>query len=50
MWIITLFKGQRIQMFEYDTKKEAMFNFSKISGCKVLTQVIYYNDPVINYK
>jgi hypothetical protein len=31
-------------MFEFETEKEAKATFERMQGCKILTQVIYFND------
>ncbi len=31
-------------MFEFDTEKEAREAFGNIQGCKILSEVIYFND------
>lgn len=31
-------------MFEFDTEKEAKEAFKKMQGCKILTEIIYFND------
>lgn len=47
MWIITVYsKGNNISMFEYNSEKEAKEAFSNVSGCKILSEVIYFNDQV----
>ncbi|MGJ7919793.1 hypothetical protein [Neobacillus sp. LXY-4] len=45
MWVITVYSKDQTKMFEFDTEKEAREAFKQISGCKFLTQVIYFNDP-----
>ncbi|WP_408009982.1 hypothetical protein ACJROX_06735 [Pseudalkalibacillus sp. A8] len=42
MWIITVHSNNNIKMFEFYSKKEAKEKFTKIKGCKILTEVIYY--------
>jgi hypothetical protein len=45
MWIITVFsKGNNISMFEFNSEKEAKEAFKNVSGCKILSEVIYFND------
>ena len=44
MWIITVHAKNSIKMFEYDTEKEARSKFERIQGCKILSEVIYFND------
>ena len=45
MWVITVYSKQNNTMFEFDTEEEARADFEKIKGYKVLTEVVYYNDP-----
>ena len=44
MWIITVYSEKNIQMFEFDNQEEARETYNSIKGCKVISQVIYYND------
>ena len=44
MWVITVYKNNDIQMYEFDNQEEAKESFKKIKGSKVLSEVIYYND------
>lgn len=44
MWIITVYSKNNLNMFEFDTEKEAKEAFKKIQGCKILTELIYFND------
>ena len=45
MWIITVYsKGNTISMFEFNSEKDAREVFNKVSGCKILSEVIYFND------
>ncbi|MEJ9231359.1 hypothetical protein LAV79_18110 [Peribacillus butanolivorans] len=44
MWIITVHAKNSIKMFEYDNEKEARAKFERIQGCKILSEVIYFND------
>ncbi|MEH7493519.1 hypothetical protein [Neobacillus niacini] len=45
MWIITVYsKGNNISMFEFNSEKEAREAFKNVSGCKILSEVIYFND------
>ncbi|WP_197089671.1 hypothetical protein [Bacillus sp. SA1-12] len=46
MWIITLYSQSNISMFEFASEKEAREAFNRIRGCKILSQIIYYNDPL----
>ncbi|MDR7002078.1 hypothetical protein [Neobacillus niacini] len=45
MWIITVYEKENTKMFEFDSEELARETFKKISGCKILTEVIYFNDP-----
>ncbi|MFB3159839.1 hypothetical protein P5G62_014345 [Neobacillus sp. 179-C4.2 HS] len=48
MWIITVYsKGNNISMFEFNSEKEAREAFKNVSGCKILSEVIYFNDQVV---
>ncbi|MBO1000334.1 hypothetical protein IOC57_21670 [Bacillus sp. SD075] len=44
MWIITIHSINSIKMFEFTTEKEAREKFEEIEGCKILSEVIYFND------
>lgn len=45
MWIITVYsKGNNISMFEFDSEKEAKEALKNVSGFKILSEVIYFND------
>ncbi|MBN8251362.1 hypothetical protein LZP85_08145 [Priestia flexa] len=44
MWIITVYAKDETRMFEYDTENQAREAFSKLKGCKVLSEVVYFND------
>jgi hypothetical protein len=45
MWIITQYIDSNITMFEFETEKEAREALKNLKGCKILSEVIYYNDP-----
>ena len=48
MWIITVYsKGNNISMFEFYSEKEAKEAFKNVSGCKILSEVIYFNDQIV---
>lgn len=48
MWVITVYsKGNNISMFEFNSEKEAKEAFKNVSGCKILSEVIYFNDQVM---
>jgi hypothetical protein len=43
MWIITVFSDDRCsKIYEFDTEKEARETFKVIRGCKILTEMIYF--------
>jgi hypothetical protein len=45
MWIITVYsKGNSISMFEFNSEKDAREAFKVVPGCKILSEVIYFND------
>lgn len=44
MWVLTLYSHDNIKMYEFESKEEAREEFDKMSGCKVLSEVIYYTD------
>ena len=48
MWVITVHLKEETKMYEFETEKEAREVFEKIRGCKILSEVIYYNDPCFN--
>ncbi|WHY00144.1 hypothetical protein [Neobacillus sp. DY30] len=45
MWIITLYLKGNIKMFEFDKKEDATEAFKNIQGAKILTEIVYFNDP-----
>ncbi|MED4267402.1 hypothetical protein [Priestia megaterium] len=44
MWVITVHSKNNIKIFEFDTEKEAKEAFREIQGCKILTEIIYFNE------
>jgi hypothetical protein len=44
MWVITVYSEKSIQMFEFENQEEARATYKSITGCKFLSEVIYYND------
>ncbi|MGE6719332.1 hypothetical protein ACQKGD_18410 [Peribacillus frigoritolerans] len=44
MWIINIHSKKGIKMFEFSTEKEARERFEVMEGCKILSEVIYFND------
>jgi hypothetical protein len=47
MWIITVYLKGNTKMFEFDTEWEAREALKDIQGCKILSQVVYFNDQHI---
>jgi ArsR family metal-binding transcriptional regulator len=48
VWIITVYsKGNNISMFEFNSEKEAKEAFKNVLGCKILSEVIYFNDQLV---
>ena len=46
MWVITRYAKVKIFMYECNTETEARELLKNIEGNKILSEVIYYNDPV----
>ncbi|WP_428908131.1 hypothetical protein [Niallia sp. Krafla_26] len=44
MWILTVYQGDSITMYEFEDEKEARESFEKYKGTKILSQLIHYND------
>jgi hypothetical protein len=44
MWIITVYSKKKHTMYEFKTEKEARDAFQNIKGCKILSEIIYFND------
>ncbi|MBK5446830.1 MULTISPECIES: hypothetical protein [unclassified Peribacillus] len=45
MWVITVFLKGNIKIFEFDTEKEAKALFKNMKGTKILSEIVYFNDP-----
>jgi hypothetical protein len=45
MWVITMYQGKDIKMFEFDTETEAREAFQDMVGVKFLTEEINFHDP-----
>jgi hypothetical protein len=43
VWIITVHSKKNINMFEFDTEKEAKEAYEKIQGYKILTEMVFYD-------
>jgi len=49
MWVITVYSNSNnITMLEFEAEMEAREVYKKIYGCKVLTEVIYFNDTNVS--
>ncbi|MFP7296232.1 hypothetical protein [Neobacillus niacini] len=44
MWVITHYSNSNIKLFEFDTVEEAKEAYKNIEGCKILSEIVYYND------
>ncbi|QIZ09234.1 hypothetical protein HFZ78_23105 [Priestia megaterium] len=47
MWVITVYSKENTSMFEFDKEKEAREAFKNIQGCKILSEVVYFNDHYV---
>lgn len=45
MWIITVFLKQNVKMYEFNTEEEAREAFKNMNGYKILSEILYYQDP-----
>ncbi|MDP4084466.1 MAG: hypothetical protein Q8934_07590 [Bacillota bacterium] len=45
MWVITRYLDLTISMFEFETEEEAREALKNMKGTKILTEVVYFNDP-----
>lgn len=46
MWIITVYSNEKgITMYEFDTEKEAREAIKDVKGYKILSEIIYLNEP-----
>ena len=45
MWIITVYSKENTTLFEFDTEEEARNAFKKMTGNKILSEIVYFNDP-----
>lgn len=46
VWVLTLYSHDGIKMYEFESKEEALRESGKLSGYKVLTELIYLSDFV----
>lgn len=45
MWVITVYtKEKSVIMYEFNTEQEARAAFENIKGCKIISEVVYFND------
>ncbi|MGM0878044.1 MAG: hypothetical protein ACQEWV_25845 [Bacillota bacterium] len=47
MWVITVYSKENTTMFEFNTENEAREAFENIQGCKILSEVVYFNDHYV---
>jgi len=47
MWVITMYTQNNVKMFEFATEREARDALRNMEGKLILTEVIYFNDPVL---
>lgn len=45
MWIITRYLDSNISQFEFETEEEAREALKNMKGSKILSEVVYFNDP-----
>jgi hypothetical protein len=45
VWVITLYLNENLKMYEFNTEEEAKEAFRNIKGDKILSEIVYYNDP-----
>jgi hypothetical protein len=50
MWIITRYLDSNISMFEYETEDAAREALKYMEGSKILSEVVYFNDPCFQQK
>ena len=49
MWVITVYSNSNnIRMLEFEAEMEAREVYKNTSGCKVLTEVVYFNDTNVS--
>jgi ArsR family metal-binding transcriptional regulator len=46
MWVITIYLNGNIKMFEFDKEEEANEAFKNIQVIKVISKIVYFNDPI----
>ncbi|MED4225904.1 hypothetical protein [Neobacillus cucumis] len=46
MWVITHYTNLNITMYEYNTEKEAKEALKDLKGYKILSHIVYFNDPI----
>jgi hypothetical protein len=47
MWIITHYLDSNITMFEFETEREAKEAFQNMQGCKILSEIVYFNESLL---
>ncbi|KAA9016991.1 hypothetical protein [Niallia endozanthoxylica] len=46
MWVITVFAGQNVTMYEFESENEARERIQSLEGYTVLSNVVYYNEKL----
>jgi ArsR family metal-binding transcriptional regulator len=49
MWVITVYLNKKITMFEFDTEEEAREAFKSINCYKIISEIVYFNDPSLYF-
>ncbi|MEC1739823.1 hypothetical protein [Schinkia azotoformans] len=44
MWVIVAYSKSGITMYEFDSEQEAREKLREIQGCKILSEIAYFND------
>ncbi|WP_129730137.1 hypothetical protein [Ectobacillus funiculus] len=47
MWVITVYSKENTTLFEFDTEEEARNAFKEMIGNKILSEIVYFNDPCV---
>ncbi|KKB33298.1 hypothetical protein [Bacillus thermotolerans] len=40
MWIVTVYSGKNMTMYEFDKEKEARETYAKLQGYKIISQMV----------
>ncbi|WP_342047873.1 hypothetical protein [Bacillus sp. OTU530] len=47
VWVITVYSTENTTLFEFDTEEEARNAFKEMIGNKILSEIVYFNDPCV---